>query len=149
MVTGVGITANATQKLVTTKGSVNNRINCAAEHLKNDVKTFAPIALAGGAATIVALKKPDIATRAAKHVGTAIGKIGKFIAEKVVKGGMGTGLLNKVLKNPTKAGAAGLIAAGGLWVLNKICKNQYNAGQIDQKYADAAKLENTKSVVLA
>ena len=147
MVTGVG-TAHVAQKLVTTKGSVNNRVNCAAEHLKNDVKTAVPLLLAGGAAGIVAYKKPDYITKLAKATGNAIGKVGKFLAEKVFKKGFGTCLLNKILNNPTKAGAVGLIAAGGLWVINRLCKGSYNAGQIDQKYADAAKLEGTKNVIL-
>lgn len=131
------------------KGSLNNRVNCVAEHVKNDFKTAVPITLAGGAAGIIAYKKPDIAVKAAKSLGELIGKAGKFVAEKITKGGFGTGLLNKILKNPTKAGAIGLIAAGGAWVLNKLFKHSYNAGQIDQKYTDAAILEGqSKNIIL-
>lgn len=147
MVTGI-TTAHATQKVITTKGSVNNRINCAAEHIKNDIKTSMPIALAGGATAIVACKKPTYITKLATLTGKAMGKVGKFLAEKVFKKGLGTGLLNKLIANPTKAGAVGLAVAGGLWVINKLCNGSYNAGKIDQKYADAAKLEETKNVVL-
>lgn len=147
MVTGV-VTAHAAQKLVTTKGSVNNRVNCAAEHVKNDVRTGLPLALAGGAVGIVTYKRPDLLTKTATALGKTVGSFGKLLANKVFKKGFGTGLLNKIIANPTKAGAAGLIAAGGLWVINKLCKGSYNAGQIDQKYADAAKLEGTKNVIL-
>ena len=140
MVSGVGVTTHATQKLVTTKGSVNNKVNCAAEHLKNDVKTFTQLGLVGGAVGLVGYKKPDYIKKLAKVTGNLVGK--------VVKKGFGTGLLNKVLKNPGKTGAIGLAAAGGLWVINKLCEHSYNSGQIDQKYADAAKLENTKNIIL-
>lgn len=149
MVTGLGIAANSAQKVVTTQGSVNNKVNCAADHLKNDVKTFAPLALVGAATGLVAYKKPDYIKNLAKATGNVIGKVGKFFTEKVIKKGFGTGLLNKVLNNPTKAGAAGLITGAALWTINKLCKHSYNAGQIDQKYTDAAKLENTKNIIFA
>lgn len=132
------------------KGSLNNRVNCVAEHMKNDIKTGVPITVAGAAAGLVAYKKPGFAVKIAKYIGQGIGKAGKFISEKLFKGrGLGTGLLNKILKNPTKAGAIGLLAAGGAWVLNKLLKHSYNAGQIDQKYTDAAILEGqSKNIIL-
>ena len=148
MVSGVGVTTHATQKLVTTKGSVNNKVNCAAEHLKNDVKTFTQLGLVGGAVGLVGYKKPDYIKKLAKVTGNLVGKVGKFLAEKVVKKGFGTGLLNKVLKNPGKTGAIGLAAAGGLWVINKLCEHSYNSGQIEQTYPDASTLQHTKKINL-
>ncbi len=146
MLTGVRTGYTLTDR---TKGSFNNRVNCAAEHIKNDIKTGLPIAGVATAAGIIAYKKPGIAVKAAKSLGELIGKAGKFVAEKITKGGFGTGILNKILKNPTKAGAIGLITAGGLWVLNKLFKHSYNAGQIDQKYTDAAILEGqSKNIIL-
>ena len=131
------------------KGSLNNRLNCAGEHIKNNLRTGLPIAAATAAGTVVALTKPTLATKIATTVGKGIGSIGKFLADKVFKGGLGTGVLKKVLANPTKAGAIGIAAAGGMWVLNKLLKHSYTAGQIDQKYTDAAILEaQSKNIVL-
>ena len=95
------------------------------------------------------MKKPEVLTKVATETGKYAGKIGKWLASKMPKGGFGTGILNKVLKNPTKAGVIGLIAAGGLYVLSAITKHARNDGKIDQKYNDTGAIENaTKNLVL-
>ena len=53
------------------------------------------------------------------------------------------------MKNPAKYGAAGVIAAAGLYMLDKLFNYANKQGRIDQKYEDAAKIESsTKNVVL-
>ncbi len=123
------------------KGSLTNRFECAKEHAKNNVVASLKLGTAAAAGTYVAIAKPSFATKFAKTVGKGLGKLlSKLGASKVAA---------KILKNPTKAGAAGLIAAGALWAVNTLSKHCYKAGQIDQKYTDAAAIESTtKNVIL-
>lgn len=123
------------------KGSLTNRFECAKEHAKNNVVCALKLGTASAAGTYVAIAKPSFATKFAKTVGNGIGKLlSKLGSSKTAA---------KILKNPTKAGAAGLLAAGGLWVLNTVAKHCYKSGQIDQKYTDAAAIESTtKNVIL-
>jgi hypothetical protein len=131
------------------KGSLTNRADCAQEHIKNDLKTGVQLGLPAAGVAVVAMKKPEVLTKVATETGKYAGKIGKWLASKMPKGGFGTGILNKVLKNPTKAGVIGLIAAGGLYVLNKLVKHAENYGRIEQKYNDTGAIENaTKNLVL-
>lgn len=123
------------------KGSMTNRFDCAKEHAKNNFICTTKLSLAGAGATVLAYTKPNFAVRAAKFIGQGAAKVATKLG--------GKGLGAKILKNPTKFGAAGMIAAGALWALNTICKHTYKSGQIDQKYTDAAKIESqTKNVVL-
>ena len=134
---------------INNKGSLNNRFNCAKEHIKNDLKYELPVAAVTTAATAAAIIKPKPLVNAVKVLGEGIGQVGKFLANKVFKGGFGTGILDKVLKNPTKAGVIGLGIAGLAWLMNLQAKHSYNAGKIDQKYTDAAILESqSKNIVL-
>ena len=134
------------------KGSMTNRAECAKEHFKNDFKYGMAIGLptAGVVATAaVARLKPNssimkkitsYAAKAANGLGKLFGKVTSKIAPK---------LSEKILKNPAKFGVIGLLAAGGVYVLNQVSKWANNAGRIDQKYEDAAKIEGTtKNVVL-
>ncbi len=124
-----------------TKGSLTNRSQCAKEHFKNNLALDAKMALAGAGGAYVALKKPSVAVNLAKVVGE--------FGAKIVKSLGGKNLAKNILKNPSKYGAYGLAAAGALWVLNTISKHVYKAGQIDQKYTDAAAIESqTKNVIL-
>ncbi len=88
------------------------------------------------------------AINTAKAVGKSIGQAGKFLAEKVFKKGFGTGLLSKVLNNPAKFGATGLIGGGALWLIKQFSKHAYNAGQIDKKYEQIAEREQDQKFIV-
>jgi hypothetical protein len=61
----------------------------------------------------------------------------------------GSNIVEKFLKNPTKAGATVIGTTLGLNLLYAIYKFANNKGKIDQKYDDAAKIESTtKNVIL-
>lgn len=124
-----------------TKGSLTNRAQCAKEHFKNNLNYNLQLGLAGAAGGIAIAKKPKILVKAATYLGELtsklLGKLG------------GKGLAAKIMKNPTKFGKYGMIAAAGLWLLSKIQNHAYKSGQIDQKYTDSAAIEQqTKNVVL-
>ena len=124
-----------------TKGSFTNRSECAKEHFKNNLALNTKMALAGAGGAYVAIKKPSFAVKVAKLVGEGAASIISKIG--------GKGVAQKIMKNPTKFGAYGLVVAGALWALNTISKHVYKAGQIDQKYTDTAAIESqTKKVVL-
>ncbi len=129
-------------------GSIDNRINRAKEHAKNNLRYGAPALAAIGATGIVGAVKPDLLTKTATAIGKGVGSVGKFLAEKVFKKGFGTGLLSKVLNNPAKFGAAGLIGGGALWLINQFSKQAYNAGQIDKKYEQIAEREQAQKIIV-
>lgn len=125
-----------------TKGSMTNRLECAKEHFKNNFKNNLVLGATGAAAGVAIATKPSVLTKAANMIAKGTSKL-------VAKLG-GTNIAAKIMKNPTKFGLAGIAAAAGLLVVNQIQKHAYKAGQIDQKYTDAAKIETqTKNVVLA
>ena len=123
------------------KGSLTNRAECAKEHFKNNLSTNLQLGLAGAAGGLAIAKKPKFLVKIATKIGEVASKlVGKLGAK---------GMAAKIMKNPTKFGKYGMIAAAALWVLNKIEKHAFKAGQIDQKYTDAAAIEQqTKNVVL-
>ncbi len=119
-----------------TKGSMTNRTQCAKEHLKNNLKLNLQASALGITGAAVALK-PSIAAKLAKGVGKMAGAVG----------------LNKmaaaIAKNPKKYGLIGLATAGVMALTSIVQSHAYKAGQIDQKYTDAAAIETqTKNVVL-
>lgn len=146
----VGVAARTIPTLLDSKkGSLTNRVDCAKEHIVNDSKAVLETAIPAAGVGIVAMKKPELLTQVANVVGKSIGKAGKWLAAKMPKGGFGTGLLNKVLKNPAKAGGIGLAIAGGLYLINRLCNHARNEGKIEQKYNDTGAIENaTKNLVL-
>lgn len=144
-----GVTTHAIMTMVDgKKGSLTNRAQCAKEHLKNDVKTGIQLAVptAGliGAGYIKSKmptsKAATLITKGFKAIGELFGKVAKKISPKTAE---------KIMKNPAKYGAAGVIAAAGLYILDKLLNYANKQGKIDQKYEDAAKIESsTKNVVL-
>lgn len=135
--------------LDTKKGSLTNRAECAKEHFKNDLNLTVKTAL-GGAAVAGVIYKPNIAVNIASTIGSGIVKAGKYIANKLPKLGLkDSKFLKDLAKNPTKLGVAGLVIAGGLFVVDTIAKYANKSGRIDQKYEDTAKIEgSTKNVIL-
>ncbi len=128
------------------KGSFTNRLDCAKETWKNDAKLMLTTVAPTAAVATAAVLKPSILTKAAQYVGKGLTKVLGKLGPKITA----NGLVQKILKNPTKAGGIGLIAAGALYVIDALTKHSYKAGQIDQKYTDAAAIESqTKRVVLA
>ena len=119
-----------------TKGSMTNRTQCAKEHFKNNLKYNLQASALGIAGGVVAFK-PSIATKLATGVSKLAGAVG----------------LNKmaaaIAKNPKKYGIVGLATAGVIALTSLVQSHAYKAGQIDQKYTDAAAIESqTKNVVL-
>lgn len=116
------------------KGSFTNRAECAKEHFKNNLAMNTKIAILGGGSVLAAATKPKLVTKVATKLGELVSKL--------------PGLKN-VISNPAKVGKYGLAAAIGLGLVHVIQKHTYKAGQIDQKYTDAAKIESqTKNIVL-
>lgn len=119
-----------------TKGSMTNRAQCAKEHFKNNAKFYLGTTAIGAGITAVAVK-PSIATKLA----TGIGKLAKAVGlDKMA---------TVIAKNPKKFGLLGLGVAGAIALTSLVQSHAYKAGQIDQKYTDAAAIESqTKNVVL-
>jgi hypothetical protein len=150
-----GTTAHAVQTLLDSKkGSLTNRVDCAKEHAKNDIKAGAQIGLPIAAVTAVGVAKPDILKILATKTGTLASKVsaklGGWLAKYSPKA---SNAFNKsatfLSKNAYKAGALGLITAGTVYVLNKMLNHAEQKGKIDQKYEDAAAIEcHTKNIVL-
>ena len=132
------------------KGSFTNRVDCAKETFKNDLKYVLSLTVPAAACTTAAIVKPGIFTKTATALGNAAGKVFSKLGSKLGSTGVKTAqLAQKILKNPAKFGKLGLIAAGALYLADRICKHEYKAGQIDQKYTDSAAVETqTKRVVL-
>lgn len=116
------------------KGSFTNRAECAKEHFKNNLAMNTKVAVLAGGSVLAVAAKPKLVTKVATKIGELLAKVPLF---------------KKVISNPTKAGKIGLVAAVGLSLLHVIQKHTYKAGQIDQKYTDAAKIESqTKNIIL-
>ena len=114
-----------------TKGSMTNRVECAKEHMKNNFKTSATIG-ATGLGFGLAYSKGG-ANWLARRIGDFMQKFPS---------------LEKVVKNPVKAGKFALIAVPTAIMLNTLLKGVYKNGQIDQKYTDLANIERQKKAVI-
>ncbi len=119
------------------KGSMSNRTECAKEHLKNDAGFLAKTGLVGGAAYIVSKNRNvfrPLVSGLGKTAAALLKKASKYMPKL-------EGLANKILKNPTKAGVAGLVGGCAIYLVNELFKNIFKSGQIDQKYNDKAEQE--------
>ena len=115
---------------------MTNRTQCAKEHIKNNCKYGLQLSALGAAGAAVVIK-PSIAAKLATGISKLAGAVG----------------LNKaaaaIAKNPKKFGLLGLGAEGVMALTSLVQSHAYKAGQIDQKYTDAAAIESqTKNVVL-
>ena len=124
------------------KGSINNRLDCAGEHIKNNTKSFLyGTAVAGSAAgvTYAAYKNEKVADGVIKGL-----KSVKEVMNKNKYTGKAAGWITKALSSLPKAGKIGVIAAAiaapVLYLIDH--QNAYKAGQIDQKYTDRASVES-------
>lgn len=142
---GISATSPVLVMFDSSKGSLTNRADCAKEQLKNKLALHTKVTLPTAAVATAAVVKPNLLGKIATTVGKGLCKIIKTLTPNVAS----NKIAQKILANPTRLGAGGLIVAGGLWVLNALTKHIYKAGQIDQKYTDAAAIEKTtKNVVL-
>lgn len=147
------------------KGSLVNRTKCAGEHFKNDLKTalgVTTISTVGAGLGYAAYKNPAACVKFAKEGGKTVAYMGKLLGKlKLPKAGkfIKSAAENmqrlgaKIIEKAPKYGKFGVIAAIGAAVLSatvKLASKQaYNAGKIDQKYIDNAKIEKmTGSVVV-
>ena len=134
----IALTGTAVRSLFDSdKGSMTNRTECAKEHLKNDAGFLAKTGLVGGAAYIVS-KNKNVFKPLISGLGKTAGKLLEKASKYMPKLG---GLADKILKNPTKAGVAGLVGGGAIYLVNELFKNIFKSGQIDQKYNDKAEQE--------
>lgn len=123
------------------KGSMTNRYECAKEHFKNNFSANLKglgLGVATGAGIVVAKKQPKVYLSLAKKLGELLGK---------------SKTITKHLPDVMKRGKVGLAVAAGVALLTAAthitAKHSYKAGQIDQKYTDAAKIESqTKNIIL-
>lgn len=166
----VGATGHVVSTLLDKdKGSMTNRWECAKEHAKNDFTNGSKILLTSASVaglTALAAKgkriaeldtalktapkifKPNNMSKVCQAIYKGMGKLGNGIGKVASKLGA-KGLAEKIMKNPTKAGLAGIALAAGLYILNKTANYFTQKGRIDQKYEDAAKIESqTKNIVL-
>ncbi len=128
-----------------TKGSLTNRAECAKEHFKNNLRanlTYGAIGGIAGAAIAMPSTTNKVATKVGNVFGKVLGKMGSKIANSKTA--------QAIIKNPAKAGKLAFLAVGLGYLYSTMQKHAYKAGQIDQKYTDAAAIESqTKRVVLA
>ncbi|MBQ8459128.1 hypothetical protein IJ541_03380 [bacterium] len=148
---GVPLTRTVATLLDSKKGSLTNRAQCAKEHMNNDLNLGLKLSVPA-AAGVVAVCKPDLATKLAAKAGNYI-TYGVKEAVKLFSKGGAKGQIAKAIgymaKHPTRTGVAGLALTAGLWVLNSIVNHANKNGRINQKYEDAARIESqTKNVVL-
>lgn len=149
------------------KGSLVNRTKCAGEHFKNDLKTalgVTTISTVGAGLGYAAYKNPAACVKATGYAGHLVSTLGKTIGKlnlgKFKLGKPFAAAANalqkfgaKVMEKAPKYGKIGVLAAIGAAVLSATAKlaskQAYNAGKIDQKYIDNAKIENmTGSIVV-
>ena len=124
------------------KDSINNRSDCAGEHIKNNTKSFLyGTAVAGSAAgvTYAAFKNEKVADGIIKGL-----KSVRDVMSKNKYTGKVAGWITKALSSLPKAGKIGVIAAAiaapVLYLIDH--QNTYKAGQIDQKYTDKATVDS-------
>ena len=140
-----------------TKGSFGNRIDCAGEHLKNDVTTYlrqAGVLGTVAAGTALAEKNPGF-FKPQGPLSKVSNKVVHFVANHLPKS-FNTefvdgfhklwGSFNESLKymaaNPKKALGAVLVAEATVIAMHAVSnKGAYKSGQIDQKYADRAAVQ--------
>ena len=142
--TGVGLMGIVLANPLTdkTKCSKENKIAFVKEYARNGLLLDAKLGIVGGTTAYLVTKKPGLVANIATKVANYALKAGKAISNFLTKGkGFGTGILDKIAKNPTKAGKIAGAVALGLWTINTIAKHIFKAGQIDQKYSDKALAE--------
>ncbi len=142
------------------KGSFVNRTKCAGAHITNDVKynmLSAGLLTGGAAAGYGVYKKPDLVVKAFEKVGQLASKVdSKLTGAKngnIAKAGAWVEkYAAKALEKLPKYGKAGALAGVALLTLCALAgvesKHSYQAGKIDQKYIDQAKLENMTGTII-
>lgn len=144
------------------KGSFVNRTKCAGEHLKNNLKySFGTtaIATAGVGLGMAAYSNPAACVKVAGKAGHAVATVGNWLSKvklpKVLKNAataiekFGTKIMNAAPKYGKIGVLAAVAGAALLGITHLVTKQAYNAGKIDQKYIDNAKIEKmTGSVVV-
>jgi len=126
------------------KGDFSNRVKCAGEQAMNNLKfNTANLALIGGSGygAYRILKSPNATSKVVKVFDKGV----SVIAKKAPN------IAQKLSNMPSKFKVLGLIAAPVLLGVGYLCQRwAYNAGQIDQKYTDKAKIEEaTNKNILA
>jgi hypothetical protein len=130
------------------KGPFENRIRCTGEHMGNNIKAnLATTATIGGAVGIstLAAKYPSVANALKIPVDFVKNGISNLLSGsggKAVKEAFSTGL--EFVKNSPTA----VKIAAPLILLGIMFKNYYNAGKIDQKYEDRAKVLDNHDVLI-
>lgn len=124
------------------KGSIDDKFNKFGEKTKNNVKhnagSLATLA-AGGAGAYAINKFAD--KNVIVKTGEYLNKGAAWLGKKVNKDWM-TKLVDKFSKIPTKYKAIGAVALAALGVVGLINNHKnYEAGKIDQKYEDRAKVQ--------
>lgn len=151
------------------KGSFGNRADCAGSHIKNNAVTTLQTAGTLGAAAGIGYGL-DKSSKATNVVAAGVDKFAKFVGDKAklyslkpmtfeerksASQGMKTatkfgpkkvynGVIQKILGTNSKTKAAAVLSAITLMALGYIThKHSYKSGQIDQKYTDKAKFQQT------
>lgn len=125
------------------KGSMGNRFDCAGSQIVNTVKTTAQLGLVGGAAGGILYgvnKSPKFANAITKGL-----KAFQNLMQKNKFTSKAANFITNALKNISKNGKIGVITAAiALPIVSYIThKHSYKMGQIDQKYTDKAKFQQT------
>lgn len=167
MTVGMATIHAANTMIADDKGSLVNRTKCAGEHFKNDIKyglSKTALAVAGTGLGYAAYKNPAACVKVAGKAGQGVATLGKWIGKlNLSKYKFGKPLAKaanalekfgaKVIEKSQKYGKVGVLAAVAgatlLGITHFCTKQAYNAGKIDQKYIDNAKIEKmTGSVVV-
>ncbi len=133
------------------KGDFSNRLDCAVDKTKNNLKYLAQdtLVLGGTAASLYALKKSP---KTAGYIGKAVQKATDWIVSKLPKNKIGAlgekfaKLLEKVPNKYKAAGVALTVATGFLFGIAK--KRAYNKGRIEQQYQDQAIVDRHQKIHL-
>lgn len=148
-VSGFGTYRVASSLCDKNKGSLTNRIDCTAEKVKNDASLGLKLGVPVGVGLVANKVKPGILGKVGTKCAEYLGKVAAKLAAKFPKAGLLTKVTTAISKNPMKYGIIGLVAGTGLYALNALLDHANKDGKIDQKYNDAAALENmSKNVVL-
>lgn len=133
------------------KGSLSNRVDCAVDKTKNNLKALAQDTVVLGGTVLAGygvVKNKGIA----KFLGGWLHKPLEALVKKFPKAKFADALTGaaKWLKNaPNKYKALGLVASGALLIFNRIGnKRAYNAGRIDQQYRDQAIVDHHQKISL-
>ena len=133
------------------KGDFSNRLDCAIDKTKNNLKYLAQdtLVLGGTAASLYGLKK---STKVSDYIGKAVQKAANWVAKKLPKNKIGAfgdkvaKLLEKVPNKYKAAGVALTVATGFLFGIAK--KRTYNKGRIEQQYQDQAIVDRHQKIHL-